>query len=111
MSNSSSCRYEDFPHYVYLGISNKKNKSVKIGYSWNIRVRLNNIRSNKKINLVLAAYIPARSAYAAYKIEQKLLVGLQKYRKNTRSEWLNFSPEIITFFLNQKKSVICLECK
>lgn len=93
----------DKQDYIYLLFA-KSMGLIKIGKTWNIKLRMTQLMRGGPKDIQLIAYIqkPERSALSYEKEIHRKING-----KRGGSEWHKFSPQIIQDFLKEKGVVIC----
>lgn len=94
--------WKDF-NYVYLATDGNE---LKIGKTWNIRVRLARLKTQRKKHLKLIGFIPCKDGYSALKLESNFHCKVRS--GNYRGDWHPIKNQTIADFLNFKGAVVCL---
>lgn len=94
-------RYKhEFVYLLYSG------DNLKIGRTWNIRVRMTALSREAGKRLKLMAFVPLLTTEECHKLETQLHSAIRG--KSSRTEWHPFKPETVNLFFNQKGVVVCL---
>lgn len=93
--------------YVYLMVAGSDGrKKLKIGHTWNIRLRMTQHARAQKKRMTLMAYLAQEDTFKARETEQRLHNEFRP--RGSISEWHPFNPEIIRRFQQQRGCVVCL---
>lgn len=93
-----SSRSHDSAHkqYVYLAEGLGPDvRLMKIGHSWNIKVRIGQLRRSMRLSEVRILGKKKYGFDEAVKIEKRLHEALREFAINPRSEWYWFNEQVI----------------
>jgi predicted GIY-YIG superfamily endonuclease len=93
--------------YVYL-LGSLESHEIKIGHTWNIRVRMSRHKQERGHPLTLLGFVEMPNRDAAFALEQLLLEKPRAGYGNPRSEWFPFNPSTVADFLTQPGVTVCL---
>lgn len=93
--------------YVYMFLrSDISDKPIKIGRTWNVRLRARTLENQKKTKLSVVAYLKCQDIWQAMDIEKKFHRMARK--GNYKGDWHPFQSDLISKFCSMSGVTLCL---